>query len=578
MAIARLARGTRPAHNGPALSGLREAPDRTAFVGRQAELARLRAGLDRAFEKRGSLFLLGGEPGIGKTRLAGEIAGEAEERGAAVHWGRASQAEGAPAFWPWLQILRSVLQNIGGAEFVRVSQGDLPLILQAFPDLRHHFPDAAVAAPEEASRFRTYDAIARFLLGTAGVRPTVLILDDLHWADAASLILLRQVADAIARSRLMAIVTYRDLELEPEHPLKARFADTHSISLAGLDDAEAAVLLRDISTFKPAADVVQRLQTQTAGNPLFLKEIARGFRDDTGEPRSRHVPDPAGAIPTGIASILSRRILTLPDDCREVLACAAAAGSDVDIDLVSAAAGTTRAHLLDLLDDAVSARVLTRRGRGFAFAHGLFRDTVNAGLPTARRAELHRLLAEALEKRRPRGTAQMAHHFVEAASADDSLREKALDYSMRAGRDAFAELAYEESARHFDVALTFADSLEPLGEAELLLNVARSRYMAGDPGGAISAAVEASRIGEELHDSELLARAALVAPEVGGPGLTSAIKSLCDAALRRPSDDVSLKLRLLSQLTVVLMQMPEPGADEEAQAQPGGDATRQGGA
>jgi DNA-binding CsgD family transcriptional regulator len=563
--LTRLARWTRAAHNGPALSGLREAPDRTAFVGRQTELARLRAGLDRAFEKRGSLFLLGGEPGVGKTRLAEEIAGEAEERGAAVHWGRATQAEGAPAYWPWLQILRSVLQDIGDADFVRVSQGDLPQILQAFPELRHHFSDAAVEEAEEGSRFRTYDAIARFLLGVASIRPTVLILDDLHWADAASLILLRQVADAIPRSRLVVIVTYRDAELEPEHPLKARFADANAISLAGLDDAEVAVLLRDISTFKPAADVVQRLQAQTAGNPLFLKEIARGFRDDAGEPPSRHDPDAAGAIPTGIASILSRRILTLPDDCRYVLAFAAAAGSDVDIDLVSAAVGTTRPHLLDLLDDAVSAGVLTRRSRGFAFAHGLFRDTVNAGLTTARRAELHRLLAEALEKRPPRGAAQIAHHFVEAASADERLREKALDYSMRAGRDAFAELAYEESARHFDVALTFADSLEPRGQAELLLDVARSRYMAGDPGGAIGAAVEASRIGEELQDSELLARAALVAPEVGGPGLTTAIKSLCDAALRRPPADVSLRLRLLSQLTVALMQVPEPGADEEAQ-------------
>src|SRR6266542_432300 len=514
------------------MGGAPRASEDPVFVGRKAELAQLSAGLDRALAGRGGLFLIKGEPGIGKTSVAERVAADARERGGAVYWGRATQAEGVPAYWPWLQILRSVVHEIGAEEFALLAAGDLPQILQVFPELRHHFPGAATAMPDEASRFRTYDAIAQLLVGAARIQPMVLVLEDLHWADAAALILLRQVAEAIQRSRLMVIVTYRELELEPDHPLKARFGGTDEISLAGLDDAEAAVLLRDISAYRPAADVVERLQAQTAGNPLFLKEIARAFRDDAGESRSR----------------------------RE-----AAAGSEVDADLISSAAGSARTQLLDLLDEAVRAGVLTRRGRGFAFAHGLFRDTIYTGLATTRRAELHRLVGQAVEERRPRGAAQMAHHFVEAASADEKLRKKALDYSMRAGADAFAELAYEESVRHFEVALGLGDALEPRRRAEILLDVARARYMAGDPGGAIGAAGEVSRIGEELEDSELLARAALVAPEVGGPGLTSGIKRLCDAALRRPPEDVSMRIGLLSQLTVTLMQMLESGAAEEAQ-------------
>jgi DNA-binding CsgD family transcriptional regulator len=547
------------------MGGAPRASEDPVFVGRKAELAQLSAGLDRAFAGRGGLFLIKGEPGIGKTSVAERVAADARERGGAVYWGRATQAEGAPAYWPWLQILRSVVHEIGAEEFARLAAGDLPQILQVFPELRHHFPGAATAMPDEASRFRTYDAIAQLLVEAARIQPMVLILEDLHWADAAALILLRQVAEAIQRSRLIVIVTYRELELEPDHPLKARFGGTDEISLAGLDDAEATVLLRDISAYRPAADVVERLQAQTAGNPLFLKEIAKAFRDDAGESRSRREADAAGAVPTGVALILRRRILTLSEDCRDVLAFAAAAGSEVDADLISSAAGTARTQLLDLVDEAVRAGVLTRRGRGFAFAHGLFRDTIYTGLATARRAELHRLVGQALEERRPRGAAQIAHHFVEAASADETLRKKALDYSIRAGADAFAELAYEESVRHFEVALDLGDALEPRRRAEILLDVARARYMAGDPGGAIGAAGEVSRIGEELEDSELLARAALVAPEVGGPGLTSAIKRLCDAALRRPPEDVSMRIGLLSQLTVTLMQMLEPGAAGEAQ-------------
>jgi DNA-binding CsgD family transcriptional regulator len=545
------------------LSGLRAAPDRTVFVGRQAELARLRAGLDRAFGHHGSIFLLGGEPGIGKTRLAEQIAWEAEARGAAVHWGRATQAEGAPPYWPWLQVLRSLLQEVGPAEFALLAQSELAQILQVFSELRQRFPDAP-AAQEEASRFRTYDAVAQLLLGAAANRPLVVILEDLHWADAASLILLQQVADVLPRSSLVVVVTYRELELESDHALKARLAG-EGIPLAGLNDADAATLLREVTAFEPAPDVVERLQAQTAGNPLFLKEIAKALRDDTGEPRSRRTADQARAVPTGVTSILRRRILTLPEDCQDVLGVAATAGLEIDVELVSSATGSTRARLLDLLDDAVDAGVLARRGRGFAFAHGLFRDTVYVGLTTARRGELHRLLGQALEQRPHRATAQLAHHFVEAASTDETLKEQAFHYSIRAGAEASAELAYEESLRHFEVALGLVDSLEPRRLAGLLLDVGRARYLAGDPGGAIAAAQEASRIGEDLEDSELLAQAALVAPEAGGPGLTPGIKSLCDAALRRSPRDASLKLRLLSQLTVTLMQMPEPGAAEEAQ-------------
>ena len=158
------------------------------FVGRNAELRQLVAGLERALEGRGGMFLLSGEPGIGKTRVAEQLALEAQKRGAAVHWGRSTLAEGAPPYWPWVHILRSVLRDVGDTEFRRLAGSALSRTLQVVPDLGGHFPDVTpTSIDDEQSRFGIYDSVTRLLLDAAGARPIVLVLDDLHWADTPSL-------------------------------------------------------------------------------------------------------------------------------------------------------------------------------------------------------------------------------------------------------------------------------------------------------------------------------------------------------------------------------------------------------
>jgi predicted ATPase len=198
----------------------------TAFVGRGSELKRLLAGLDRAFEHRGGMFLVSGEPGIGKTRVAEQLLLEAQRRGAAVLWGRSTQAEGAPPYWPWVQILRSLLRDVGEAEFGRLAGSGLGQVLQIVPDLGVHFPSVIpVSTDEGGTRFGIYDSVTQLLLRAASSRPVVLVLDDLHWADAPSLLLLQLLSNELPQSSLMVIGTYRDRELAAGHPLRAQLAD-----------------------------------------------------------------------------------------------------------------------------------------------------------------------------------------------------------------------------------------------------------------------------------------------------------------------------------------------------------------
>ena len=545
----------------------------TVFVGRNAELRQLVVGLDLAMEGRGGMFLLSGEPGIGKTRLAEQLALEAQRRGAAVYWGRSTLAEGAPPYWPWVQILRSVLRDVGDPEFRRLAGSGLPQILQVVPDLRGHFPDVTPTSMDnDQARFGIYDSVMQLLLDAAGPRPMVLVVDDLHWADTPSLLLLQLLAGHLPHSRLMVIGTYRDRELGADHPLRTHLADfvrrggTTELPIAGLKDPDVVSLLRGLTSFEPLMDVVQRLQAQTGGNPFFLSQLARSL-GDAGPEASQWKFSASTDVPQGIGAVLRRRIEALSADCRDALEIAAVAGQEIDLDLLEAATGHGRPRLLDLLDEAIVNGVVTRRDVRYSFTHGLVRDAVYSRISGARRGELHRLIGDLLEGN-PLGVsttavAQLAHHFIEASVADPSVRAKALRYASAAGRLALAELAYEEAVRLFELALGTAAQLRDIERADLVLELGRARYLAGDIEGAVAAAEEVAGVAEKLDDRELLARATILVRGVGGPGLNRRIRRLCNSAMQHPTNDKSLRIQVLSQLTVTLMQTGD-AVDERA--------------
>ncbi len=249
---------------------------RAPFLGREAELATLIAALDEADAGRGGLVLIGGEPGIGKSRLADEIAGRARDRGFLVLWGRAWEDAGAPAYWPWIQILRAYLRQTDADEARSRLATSAEDNAQKLPEVRDLFPELPPpqAVESDTARFQLFDSTAAFLRTAAGDRPIVVVLDDLQAADTSSLRLLRFVAGQLADMRLLLLGTYRDTELTPTHPLTDAVADlareptTRSLTVRGLDRIALRSLIGATAGQEPNEQLVSAFVRGTKGNPL----------------------------------------------------------------------------------------------------------------------------------------------------------------------------------------------------------------------------------------------------------------------------------------------------------------------
>ena len=453
---------------------------RGVFVGREAELAELHLGVDEAIAGRGSLFLLVGEPGIGKTRLAEELVRRARSRGACVLVGRCWEAGGAPAFWPWVQSLRSyVEQSEPDALRAQLAAGAAD-VAQIMPELRELFPDLPEPSLEaEGARFRLFDATARFLKSAAAARPLVLVLDDLHAADEPSLLLLRFIAGEVGGSRMLIVGTYRNVDPTVRDPLASTLAElareqvTRRIALGGLTEADVARFVELDAGAIPVPGLIAALHAETEGNPLFLGEVVRLL---AAEGRLAEVDARTLwtlGIPQGVREVIGRRLGRLSAECIRVLTLASVLGRDFGLDALSTLSKLSGDELLDVLDEAVAARVVSAvpeaHGR-LRFAHALIRETLYDGLTTPRRVQLHRRAGEALEafygaNPEPH-LAELAYHFFEAAPGGDVA--KALGYAQRAGESAVKVLAYEEAARLFELALQALDLTQPVDPNDAL--------------------------------------------------------------------------------------------------------------
>src|SRR5215207_8418442 len=279
----RIARDLRTAPPAPA----------TAFVGRATEFDTLRSALDAAMAGQGRLVLVSGEPGIGKTRLAQELSIEAQGRGCLVLWGRCWEGEGAPAFWPWVEALGAYARSLD-PQTLRSRLGDAaPDLAQLVPPIKSVLPDLSAPAPAEPeqARFRLFGGVAALLTGVAATRPLLLVLDDLHWADASSLLLLQFLARELRTAALLVLGTYPDTDLDRTHPLDAALASLRRqpacerLALPGLSVDEVGALL-ETRAGHPLDDALRALaaalHTETEGNPFFITETLRHLRETGG--------------------------------------------------------------------------------------------------------------------------------------------------------------------------------------------------------------------------------------------------------------------------------------------------------
>jgi DNA-binding CsgD family transcriptional regulator len=475
------------------------------MVGRQRELALGRAWLDAARRGAGRLVLCAGEPGIGKTRLAQELAGLALAGGTTVVWGRCIEADGAPPLWPWRQALRSLGVDPGTAR----------------PDDLH--------SPED--RFRVFEDVTSTVRQAAADRGLVVILDDIHWADEASLLVLRHLALETADTHLLVFATFRDVEptsaLPRLLPDLLRSPAAERLDLRGFGLAEVREEIESLAPGQPSADA-QTVLDLTGGNPLFVREVARAMADGTWRP---------DRPPRTVLDVVGARLDRVSPGCRRLAKAASVVGRDFSLRVVAAALGEPVERCLPEVDEAVAYGLVDRIGPAgdYRFVHALTREAVEASLTSAERADLHRAVAEAIEAEfagdLSEHLAELARHWTALAPYGEGPTARA--WTVRAAQDAVRRLAYGEAARLYRAALALPAPANDAEQSRLYAELGRAAYFAGDLERSVEAALAAAGAARAAGDEVLLADAALVFEASPDPRINAIAKELCEEGLAR---------------------------------------------
>jgi predicted ATPase len=543
----------------------------TPFVGREAESAALRKKLDDARAEQGGVAMLVGEPGIGKTRTIEEFCTHARSQGVRVLSGCCYEGDWAPPFSPFAEALRDYVSDAPIDELQSLDVGDLVLIARIVPAIRERLPDInePPVVQTEGERYRLLEAVARLLGRLAAHRPLVLVLDDLHWADKATIAMLRHVARNNASKAVLLLGAYRDVELDRQHPLAAALADLRRetaferIPLKGLAAGEVGELLDVIAEQDVPRALVDAIASETNGNPFFIGEVLlhlieeRKIFQEDGRWTST-LPIAEIGIPEGVREVIGRRLSRLSEGCNCMLTTASAMTGGFSWAELQAICEESEKALLDALDEALRAQVLVEPSAGtYDFMHALIRHTLYEELSTPRRVLLHRQIGEALELVHSANfephLSELAHHFYEAASGGDVA--KAIDYARRAGDRAMAQVAWEGAVADYERALETMDLLPGANEEvriDTLLALGRALNMVGagrDRWRPIF--LRAAELSRRTGDSERLARAALGFADLEpNPGVvdTELIRLLEESLELQGSTESALRARMLARM------------------------------
>jgi class 3 adenylate cyclase len=406
---------------------------RTDFFGRDDELRRLAGRWSEAVAGRGGLVMLAGEPGIGKTRLATEVAERARDAGALVLWGQCLESEWSPPYAPFAEALDAQV----AASEVEKLRADLGagagVVAQLVSRIRQVLPDTAEPVPvqPDEERFRLFDAAAQFLVARSRRDPVLLCVDDLQWADASTTGMLRHVARSAVGQRLLIVGTYRDAEVGPAHPLTDALAalrrevEYERIDLRGLDAEGVGGLVASFAEHEVSPGFVAAVSEETDGNPFFVRELIRYlveegtvYRGPDGRWTSGRPIRELG-LPAGVREVIGRRLSRLSDSARQFLAAASAFEGPFGFEAVTSTSGLEESLALDALDEALAGQLVQPvggEGEMHAFAHTLIRHTIYSELSSPRRTRLHRRIAEVLENEcggRPSAVqaAEIAPHY-----------------------------------------------------------------------------------------------------------------------------------------------------------------------
>ena len=544
-----------PSRTAPQLPArLVQARRRGELLGRDAELSRLQAQWELVTRGRETrLVLLAGEPGIGKTRLAAELAALARRAGATVLYGRAEEDPLCP-YQPFVEILRDLSAHASP------TRGEAVQLLSE-PDDRASASGSA-AVESGAGRLRMFDAVLDELTLAAESGPLLLVLDDLHWADRPTLRLLGHLTARGSAPPTMVLGTYRDTELDESHPLHAtltesqRHAVVDRLQLAGLSVAAIGDVLERSFGHRLALPVLHSLQQQTAGNPFFVEELIRSL----GHAQLEELPAGGVRVPAGAVQAVAQRVSRLGASAQTLLTAGALIGPEFELALAADVVGLSADAGLEALDAAAHAKVVSETedapGR-YAFVHALAREALTSSLGAARRARLHALIAQALGPRAEadpdRYLQPLAHHALEAAPVGDP--NAAVEIALRAAARAARVYAHEDAAALLRRALSVLDAVggTPSRRAELLCALGESLERSGASAAAREAFTQAAELARAIADAHLLGRAALGA---GGIAVTifepdQALVGRLEEALEAVGDtDPTVSARLWARLAI----------------------------
>jgi class 3 adenylate cyclase len=500
---------------------------RLPFIGREPELDRLLTAWRQAVEGRAGLVLLGGEPGIGKTRLSAELARRVHAQGMTVLFGRCDDELGVP-YQPFVEALAFVVDHFDERALAALERSAGELV-RLVPRLADRLPDvpAPVSTDPETSQYRLFEAVAAALVTGSEIQPILLVIDDLHWAAKPTLLMLRHVVASAARARVLIVATYRDTDLQRGNPLGEMLADlrrveaAQRIALSGLDEPEVVELLTRIAQHELDAsgiELAHMIHEETEGNPLFTGEVLRHLRD-TGaiyEQDGRWVTRGDVAeigIPDGVRDVIGRRLDRLSPIANDVLQAAAVVGRDFDLAVVERLVDHDRDSIVEALDGAVDARLVHEAGIArYTFAHALVRSALYDELRPTRRAHMHERVADVITEVYAADLdahlGELAYHYAQSVGAGDASR--AIEFSCRAGDHALQQFAPDEAVNWFQQA---RDLVELGGDdsaalTRVLLGLGTAEKFAGQPTFRETLLL-AAHAAERTGDDALLVAAAL---------------------------------------------------------------------
>ena len=467
--------------------------ERLPLVGRGRETSRLDTAWAETSGGRRRLVLLGGEPGIGKSRLTGEFARLVHRQEAAVLFGRCDEGMGVP-YQPFVEALGRYVRETSAPVLGRMA-GELTRLVPEVAERVPGLPSPSRSEPE-SERYRLFEAVAAWLSAASEHRPVVFVVDDLHWATKPTLLLLSHVMRSDETMSLLLLATYRDSPLDMTPDVADAVAEllrrpgVERLRLSGLDEAGVGTLIEAHARRELDDDgraLARVIHSETAGNPFFVREVLRHLTEkgDVAPPGEGFSAGRVGEvdIPDSVREVVGRRLTRLPEKTDEILAVAAVLGEHFDLDVLVQASGQSADSVLRTLDPAISARLVEETAVGrYRFAHALVRSTLEDALGPTRRAQLHLRAAqahEALGGRREGRAAVLATHYQQAGAL--APPERVIDALIEAGDEAAAALAWEQVGGHWQQALELMDQTTPgtPKQAELLARLADLLYVTG---------------------------------------------------------------------------------------------------